>query len=170
MPEPFNVKAVIVDRLMRLEELDGQRMDSIKADLEAEEAARRAAEQADKENHVFHDPTVLDPTTTMETKGPAPLGDQSRVDTQASEKKAKAKKKSKKRNPVPPLSEYLRYLEAANGHPSRALEHLKAFADLVADFEKVQPPYTDDEIEEGFAPGLEEAQVQEAIVQFMQNT
>lgn len=52
------------------------------------------------------------------------------------------------RKPLPTLSDYLRYLEAANGHPSRALEHLKDFADLVADFEKQQPPYTDDEIEE----------------------
>ena len=80
------------------------------------------------------------------------------------------KKAAKKRKPLPTLSEYLRYLEAANGHPSRALEHLKAFADLVADFEKEKPPYTDDEIEEQFAPGLEEAEVQEAIQQFMQNT
>ena len=79
----------------------------------------------------------------------------------------KANKVAKKKRPVPPPSlEVLLYnLESANSHPSYALDYLK---DLACDADKVIENI--DHVEEHFAPGQDEAEIQMNIETFMQNT
>ena len=73
--------------------------------------------------------------------------------------------KKRKVSPPPELSILLGNLEAANSHPSFALDHLKDLVDnvdLVID--KVEM------IEEHFAPGMDDQEISEYIETFLQQS
>ena len=80
---------------------------------------------------------------------------------------AEPQKKSRKKKIQPPrsLATLLYNVEAANGHPSFALDHLHDLSKDVDELvEKIHM------IENHFAPGKEKAEIQEMIETFMQNT
>lgn len=73
--------------------------------------------------------------------------------------------KNKNIGPPPSLDNLLYNLEAANGHPSYALDHLK---DLANDVDKVIEKL--EMVEQYFAPGKMDAEIEENVETFQQNS